>query len=102
MDISDIFELRAFWVIAWGAKAFPLAYDISCYLLVWCLFGIFLTMQSDNDQVVTTRLFVVESLKAQKTLRASASQAHYLRHVLRAQEGSPIALFNGRDGEWLA
>ena len=59
-------------------------------------------MQSDNDQVVTTRLFVVESLKAQKTLRASASQAHYLRHVLRAQEGSPIAVFNGRDGEWLA
>jgi 16S rRNA (uracil1498-N3)-methyltransferase len=28
--------------------------------------------------------------------------AHYLLHVLRAKCGNRVALFNGRDGEWLA
>jgi 16S rRNA (uracil1498-N3)-methyltransferase len=29
-------------------------------------------------------------------------QAHYLLHVLRLKTGDRVALFNGRDGEWLA
>ncbi|MCW9003110.1 MAG: RsmE family RNA methyltransferase, partial [Rhodospirillales bacterium] len=29
------------------------------------------------------------------------AQAHYLRNVLRMQAGDAIAVFNGRDGEWL-
>lgn len=29
-------------------------------------------------------------------------QAHYLTGVLRLQPGDPVAVFNGRDGEWLA
>jgi len=29
-------------------------------------------------------------------------QSHYLLHVLRAQAGNRVLLFNGRDGEWLA
>jgi 16S rRNA (uracil1498-N3)-methyltransferase len=29
-------------------------------------------------------------------------QAHYLRHVLRREDGAPLLLFNGRDGEWQA
>jgi 16S rRNA (uracil1498-N3)-methyltransferase len=29
-------------------------------------------------------------------------QAHYVRDVLRAPAGAPLALFNGRDGEFLA
>lgn len=28
--------------------------------------------------------------------------AHYLRHVLRRQDGESVRIFNGRDGEWLA
>ena len=59
-------------------------------------------MQGDNDSSVIARLFVDTSLKAQQALKASSSQAHYLRHVLRAQTGSLVAVFNGMDGEWLA
>ena len=31
----------------------------------------------------------------------SEAQAHQLRHVLRLETGAIVALFNGRDGEWL-
>jgi 16S rRNA (uracil1498-N3)-methyltransferase len=31
----------------------------------------------------------------------SPGQAHYLKHVMRMEAGGLVALFNGRDGEWL-
>ena len=49
-----------------------------------------------------TRLFVEEDLAAGRSIGLNHQQAHYLRSVLRLSTGAPIALFNGRDGEWLA
>jgi len=49
-----------------------------------------------------TRLYVTADLGAGMTLTLDEGQAHYLLHVLRAKAGNLVALFNGRDGEWLA
>ena len=49
-----------------------------------------------------TRLFVEEPLAAGRPVGLSAERAHYLRSVLRLEPGTMVALFNGRDGEWLA
>lgn len=49
-----------------------------------------------------TRLYVEEDLASGQTIGADRQQAHYLRSVLRLSSGAAIALFNGRDGEWLA
>ncbi|MGP1394524.1 MAG: 16S rRNA (uracil(1498)-N(3))-methyltransferase [Inquilinaceae bacterium] len=49
-----------------------------------------------------TRLFVPDPLGVDATVELSAGQAHYLRRVLRLTAGDMVALFNGRDGEWLA
>ena len=46
------------------------------------------------------RLFVQDDLRDGATVGVSAAQAHYLRHVMRRERGDPVALFNGRDGEW--
>lgn len=48
------------------------------------------------------RLYVESDLSAAATVGLSADQAHYLQHVMRAKAGESVALFNGRDGEWLA
>ena len=48
------------------------------------------------------RLFVEQRLRDAARVRASAPQAHYLLHVMRARAGDRVSLFNGRDGEWLA
>ncbi|HWG04549.1 MAG TPA: 16S rRNA (uracil(1498)-N(3))-methyltransferase [Beijerinckiaceae bacterium] len=47
------------------------------------------------------RLYVTDDLAAGAALELSAAQAHYLRNVLRQETGDAVALFNGRDGEWL-
>ena len=49
-----------------------------------------------------TRLYVAEDLAAGAVVGVDHQQAHYLRSVLRLARGAAIALFNGRDGEWLA
>lgn len=49
-----------------------------------------------------TRLFVEDGLTAGAKLETGAERAHYLAHVLRLEPGAGVALFNGRDGEWLA
>ena len=46
------------------------------------------------------RLYVEAALAERVVLGLSASQAHYLRHVMRLKAGDELALFNGRDGEW--
>ena len=48
------------------------------------------------------RLYVEYDLAADGVVGLSASQAHYLRSVLRLTPGDQMALFNGRDGEWWA
>ncbi len=54
------------------------------------------------DEKVATRLFVEEDLAAGAVLGLDRPRAHFLRTVLRLATGARIALFNGRDGEWLA
>src|SRR3990172_8984584 len=49
-----------------------------------------------------TRLYVEADLAAGRSLGLAPMRAHYLRHVLRLGPGERVALFNGRDGEWLA
>ena len=48
------------------------------------------------------RLYVDADLGANMGVALDVGQSHYLLHVLRAGDGTPVALFNGRDGEWLA
>lgn len=51
---------------------------------------------------VATRLYVEEDLVAGQVIGLDHGRAHFLRTVLRLQVGAQIALFNGRDGEWMA
>lgn len=48
------------------------------------------------------RLFVEAPLAPGMRVQLNPAQAHYLVHVMRARTGDRVALFNGRDGEWLA
>ena len=48
------------------------------------------------------RLYVDAPLGAGQCVGLTGPQAHYLFGVMRLAEGAPVALFNGRDGEWRA
>ena len=48
------------------------------------------------------RLFVDAALGPGAEVLLSADQAHYLFNVMRVAHGAEVAVFNGRDGEWLA
>src|SRR5260221_6374116 len=48
------------------------------------------------------RLYVAADLAAGAAVALEEAQTHYLRNVLRLSPGDPVALFNGRDGEWRA
>jgi 16S rRNA (uracil1498-N3)-methyltransferase len=48
-----------------------------------------------------TRLFVTTDLAGGLAIGLEPSQAHYVKTVLRLGQGEVVALFNGRDGEWL-
>ena len=48
------------------------------------------------------RLFVEQPLGEGQEIALSQAHAHYLVNVMRLSPGAEIALFNGRDGEWLA
>src|SRR5215468_10588496 len=49
-----------------------------------------------------TRLYVTGDLGKGVAMALDEGQAHYLLHVLRADAGNRVLLFNGRDGEWQA
>ncbi|MFC7705693.1 16S rRNA (uracil(1498)-N(3))-methyltransferase [Plastorhodobacter daqingensis] len=49
-----------------------------------------------------TRLFVDQPLGRGQSVTLTRDQAHYLFAVMRLDRGAGVALFNGRDGEWLA
>jgi len=51
---------------------------------------------------IATRLFTDQALAAGVDIILPAEQAHLLRNVLRLDPGAHVALFNARDGEWLA
>jgi len=48
------------------------------------------------------RLYVESDLRESQGVELDAKAAHYLVNVLRLGAGDKVALFNGRDGEWLA
>lgn len=48
------------------------------------------------------RLFLEPDLLAGAVVAVNPEQAHYLTRVMRLSAGSELAVFNGRDGEWLA
>jgi 16S rRNA (uracil1498-N3)-methyltransferase len=48
------------------------------------------------------RLFVDHPLSEAQLVHLNRTQAHYLFSVMRKSEGDHIALFNGKNGEWLA
>ncbi|MCE8508694.1 16S rRNA (uracil(1498)-N(3))-methyltransferase [Ruegeria pomeroyi] len=48
------------------------------------------------------RLYVEHPLAPGQPVPMSRDQAHYLFGVMRLDVGAAVALFNGRDGEWLA
>lgn len=50
----------------------------------------------------TARLYIDTPLAAGAPLALDRAQSHYLRRVLRLQDGQDILVFNGRDGEWRA
>lgn len=47
------------------------------------------------------RLFVANDLSADTMIGLDKDQSHYLANVMRVKAGEDVALFNGRDGEWL-
>lgn len=49
-----------------------------------------------------TRLYVDSPLAEGQSVGLDHERAHFLRHVLRLDRGNVVAVFNGRDGEWLA
>ncbi len=48
------------------------------------------------------RLYVDLPLSPDVVLEPSSAQCHYLLMVMRQRAGDEVALFNGREGEWLA
>jgi 16S rRNA (uracil1498-N3)-methyltransferase len=48
------------------------------------------------------RLYVEAPLESGADVALNAAQAHYLFAVMRLGRGDRVAIFNGRDGEWLA
>ncbi len=56
-------------------------------------------MSSANPNI---RLFVENDLSEEAGFLIDGHQGHYLMNVMRMKEGEVVALFNGRDGEWMA
>lgn len=48
------------------------------------------------------RLFTDQPYQVGESLTLSTEQSHYVLHVMRAEEGEAVMVFNGRDGIWLA
>ncbi|MFD1332435.1 16S rRNA (uracil(1498)-N(3))-methyltransferase, partial [Methylopila musalis] len=55
---------------------------------------------ADDDDFLSSRLFVDETLAEGATLTLTDAPANYLRNVMRVAPGQALLLFNGRDGEW--
>jgi 16S rRNA (uracil1498-N3)-methyltransferase len=55
-----------------------------------------------DDAPRQARLFTDAALTESGIVELDADRAHYLRNVLRLENGDTVSLFNGRDGEWRA
>lgn len=55
-----------------------------------------------DDAPAKIRLYLDLPLTEGGLLEPSPAQCHYLLTVMRRRDGDTVALFNGRDGEWLA
>jgi len=53
-----------------------------------------------DDDFKLPRLFINAPLSQDGGAALSADQAHYLKNVLRRNDGDNVRVFNGRDGEW--
>lgn len=53
-----------------------------------------------TDTNAKIRLYVDQTLADGQAVAVNADQANYLFNVMRLGRGAPVALFNGRDGEW--
>ncbi len=56
----------------------------------------------NGSMIVKIRLYVDHPLGDGQTVPLERDQAHYLFGVMRQQTGARVALFNGKDGEWVA
>ena len=77
----------------------PVATDRIGDLTVWC-WGVALHMYRLMSAKI--RLYVEHPLGPGQSVDLTREQAHYLFGVMRLAVGGHVALFNGRDGEWLA
>ncbi len=55
-----------------------------------------------TDRGAKVRLYVAADLGPGAEVALAPEQAHYLFSVMRLGPGSAVAVFNGRDGEWIA
>ncbi|TNE40936.1 MAG: 16S rRNA (uracil(1498)-N(3))-methyltransferase [Alphaproteobacteria bacterium] len=53
------------------------------------------------EKKYSIRLFIESDLGKDVGVVLDRPQSHYVATVMRKSEGDPVALFNGRDGEWL-
>ncbi len=68
-----------------------------------CSIGKIVNIQfMNNDLSKSPRLYVNADLQPGARVVLPDAQAHYLKNVMRADVGSSVRLFNGRDGEWHA
>jgi 16S rRNA (uracil1498-N3)-methyltransferase len=54
------------------------------------------------NERIATRLYVEEPLSEGAVIGLDHARAHFLRSVLRLERGATLAVFNAREGEWLA
>jgi len=60
------------------------------------------TILRPNPGMQTCRLYVRSPLDSGREITLADEQGHYLRHVMRLQNGNSVILFNGRGGEYKA
>jgi 16S rRNA (uracil1498-N3)-methyltransferase len=53
------------------------------------------------DYFKLPRLYSAENLKQKDSVSLTSAQAHYLKNVMRRNNGDFIRLFDGQNGEWL-
>ncbi len=54
-----------------------------------------------EEKTTKIRLFIDMPLKVGSNIDLDATQAHYLKAVMRLSSGNKVIFFNGQDGEWL-
>jgi 16S rRNA (uracil1498-N3)-methyltransferase len=58
-------------------------------------------MSGKNQSKIRARLWVDSPLAADARVELNPADSHYVSNVMRLRAGDALALFNGRDGEWL-